>query len=1836
MGFDLDAARKDGATDEEIKKHLSSLDPSFNIDAALKDNVPLQEIADHIYAQQQKGGENNEQNKNHTQQQARETQLDNGGQTQVNQQGGQQVAQGIPTSNKNEPVQNNGSPVNQQGGSTPPVEGGESIGSKAKDFAVGTLSSMGQGIYKALEGLYRTEPEFLPTNDGAIIKNPRYEDEQKIVSFFDKQKKAEEQAPSNVGAKELTGKTKTASDVTGALLELPAQVATGAVGFAAMIAQGFGGTKENLYEKAKQEGKSDNDALNEATIKAGAITAAALPLYYLGGKVAGVATDKLIADSAPTLAKAATRVGINTVANTISSAVVRGVDASLSGEDIKDAVKDFSAAGVVQDFAFAAHSTVEHFKEQSAKGNQKEAVKDLPDPILEQVSKDPRYTESATKEIQSRQQDKTARQAASVGLPKTAEVIKEGGIVAPMDDRKVASAAYLAPDGVIYEGKDHLEAMGKAKDAGAITQEDIDAKKEPSSRNTDEFGFVVTNPDGTRTATTREAAGEIAKGNGQATTDSFVHGDKMHSNEVKYPSEDGNQSEFPGAQTRTEAQNRVIGTAARELQIFSEKKNPLDKNNPDHFEQWKKEFSGMYDEGTFTDDELKDIWEKAHEVHEISKKGVPIPEAVKQIGTNQQERKESVGIKNASVDKRREQLGLTPLFSEARKGHEQSWDNAVKKIDENPQYQDELISEVKKNPRILNDEEQLVIAHRLVEVQNEHDLLSLKIAEETDPSKIQKMRWRQEELMEQREPLDKILRSAGTYSGRALAIRKALIANDYSLMTMLGKAKAAKGENLTPEEEEKIKGQADTIKKSTEKADASLEKDKEKAQKEDIDRVIQTTKRSKVGSKKSPQTPDQRIEKAKSRIKDKKEEPSDVGSSIRAIAKAFIEKGITDRDALVDAVHGVVKPLMGDNWKRGETMDAISGYGKYHQLTKDATSNTLRKIGGELLQLGKIRDIITGSAPQKTGGERRKVEAQERILIKQVNALIKRFDIKVKDPETQLKGSMDAIKSRLKNQIEELQKRIQTGERPPGKTPVEYDQEAQALKESRDTLQLAFDTMYGRPEVSMEQRVKAAEMAYQRLIETKKNLISKGEYESKTTPKDEVTSERIKQHKAELETLNAELKAMKAQDFVRIEEEKNQRIVDRIKEIRLRLNGGEVKEKPQQQGADTQKTAALKEELQGLQKELQEKNNPKKTPDEKKLDQLEKQIADLTEKIANGDYSSKPIKYTVDTKAVSETKAKRDALLEKINQEKAKLNPKKTEDEKKADSLRKRIESIQKQLVEGKAPPKKVTPTADTEEVAALKNELETLNNEKKSAEWYQIARGQAATRAYEARLIKAKEDYERRTVEKDFAPRVRPKPILSEQTQRFKDEAQKAKDDFQNQLKLHQYNNRSFSEKAQDTLAKWKRFAVLSHLGTFEKLASASFEVAAVRPFTEFNGWLLGHLPIVNLLTKSVRDAAPIEGRASAEDISNYIKGLKLGAKETLKIVKGVRTELESQFEKENPYPKSWMDVPSRLHQASKNPTLRANYEMALGKYLDWAQRQGLDYRDPAVLEKASIEAYKYAKRSIYTEDNALIQWYNRNVVEGADKFTTKNGDRPLKPLATAFRVSLPIVKIPLNFAKQAFEYQFGTLIGGSKILAKAISGQMKNIAPEEADTIMRQLKNGNAGLAMMAIGAAFPNVFGGFYQRGEDKGDEDAPTGGARIAGHNISKQIFDHPLFIAAQVGATVRKFYDSQFTELPSEKAKALATGIAHAQLGLLGDIPFLSVGKDTQRFLNPDRWASGVAPGEILSQNTPGFISDFAKFMDKDEDGKTIKREPEDFMQSIEMGLPFVRKNVPPK
>ena len=270
-------------------------------------------------------------------------------------------------------------------------------------------------------------------------------------------------------------------------------------------------------------------------------------------------------------------------------------------------------------------------------------------------------------------------------------------------------------------------------------------------------------------------------------------------------------------------------------------------------------------------------------------------------------------------------------------------------------------------------------------------------------------------------------------------------------------------------------------------------------------------------------------------------EGKDVSSfavQIRKLAKALIIQGFDTRVKLVNAVHKELQEIFPDITKR-ETSDAISGFGKFQRLTTVDVDVILRDIKGQLQQLSKLEDMAAGIAPAKTGIERRTPSTEERALIKQVEEAKKKGGFEVTDPAKQLKTALDAIKTRLKNQIADLEKQIKEKKKTvKKKTPSPTDAETEALRVKRDALKGVFDEMFGKKGLTAQQRISNAKARLRSDITKLNERIAKGDFK----PKEKVSI-----------TDDIELKTL------RHGKEKAQRVVDTAREI-IEKEGGISKE----------------------------------------------------------------------------------------------------------------------------------------------------------------------------------------------------------------------------------------------------------------------------------------------------------------------------------------------------------------------------------------------------------------------------------------------------------------------------------------------------------------------------------------------------------------------------------------------------------------------------------------------------------------------------------------------------
>jgi hypothetical protein len=549
-----------------------------------------------------------------------------------------------------------------------------------------------------------------------------------------------------------------------------------------------------------------------------------------------------------------------------------------------------------------------------------------------------------------------------------------------------------------------------------------------------------------------------------------------------------------------------------------------------------------------------------------------------------------------------------------------------------------------------------------------------------------------------------------------------------------------------------------------------------------------------------------------------------LGDYVRKLALSFVRGGVTERNALVDAVHKVLTEEIGLELSRRETMDAISGYGRFKPLDMDTAKATLRDLKGQMQQLAKLEDITAKKPLQKTGVERRSQSDEERRLIQQVNEAKRRFGVVVTDPARQLKSALDAVRTRLKHQVADLEYQIATKERiVKSKTDAPFDAETKLLETRRDALRAQLDELVPRPGRTDAQLLELAVRNTERSIADYEQRIAGGEMLVKRA-KPGITS--------------PELAALKARrDAVRAEWQE------------LRELDGEF-QRQQAEAALTRQKSALEEAIAAKEKALAEGPKP-----------------------PVGREMSRPA-----DPALESLMQKRDALNRQLAEAR-----KKPWEVKHAEQVARQLAAMEKSIAEREAKlaagdlstearAKVARPLADPE-LEMARQKLDDVNRRLAEARKPKGTPEERALKALHTRLTTSAAEYADRLARGDFAPRVR-KPVPTDPTTlRLKAEAERAKVQWREGLERDRFRQLSPTKKAIEhakevlnlpraVLASWDVSAVLRQ-GGFITLNPMNWRRAASGLAPMFRA--LASETRAHMVEKSIRDRpnAPLYDRA-------------------------------------------------------------------------------------------------------------------------------------------------------------------------------------------------------------------------------------------------------------------------------------------------------------------------------------------------------------------------------------
>lgn len=168
-------------------------------------------------------------------------------------------------------------------------------------------------------------------------------------------------------------------------------------------------------------------------------------------------------------------------------------------------------------------------------------------------------------------------------------------------------------------------------------------------------------------------------------------------------------------------------------------------------------------------------------------------------------------LANAKIDAERLARGQSPIIGSARMENSEAWDQAMRRLDADSDLGRKLAEEVTNKARPLDVVEQAVLLHEKIRLGNEARQLGQQLLEAQsrgglDAQDMDTLKDRVDAAERARYELDLAAKRTGTELGRSLAFRRQLVAEDYSLEGLTGRAMAAKGAPLTAEERARFEG----------------------------------------------------------------------------------------------------------------------------------------------------------------------------------------------------------------------------------------------------------------------------------------------------------------------------------------------------------------------------------------------------------------------------------------------------------------------------------------------------------------------------------------------------------------------------------------------------------------------------------------------------------------------------------------------------------------------------------------------------------------------------------------------------------------------------------------------------------------------------------------------------------------------------------------------------------------------------------------------------------------------------------------------------------------------
>jgi hypothetical protein len=336
-------------------------------------------------------------------------------------------------------------------------------------------------------------------------------------------------------------------------------------------------------------------------------------------------------------------------------------------------------------------------------------------------------------------------------------------------------------------------------------------------------------------------------------------------------------------------------------------------------------------------------------------------------------------VRNAALAEDRAALDLPELATAEPRRAPEVHQRAVEANAEDPRSVDRLVTRALEGGKNLTDVETAQVRLRAQEIKNRVNELKREIDAADDPAAIKEHRNEMEALTDEFDRLSQAVRKAGTEWGRAGIARQQPINQDFDLVSMRTRLKAAKGAPLSETEIADV----EALHKKISDLEARLTEAESKSVKQEADRQVAKVRRrrsraeTKAALDAEAVVIRQNVAAELARLRSGGTQPSGLAGLdpegrltkelIRYVhnrAKANLQLPL---ESLIDEAHDLVRDL---GASRRQVMEALVGYGK-QQSQRSPEARRLTEINAEINRILREQDAAAGRRSPRQEGPRR-------------------------------------------------------------------------------------------------------------------------------------------------------------------------------------------------------------------------------------------------------------------------------------------------------------------------------------------------------------------------------------------------------------------------------------------------------------------------------------------------------------------------------------------------------------------------------------------------------------------------------------------------------------------------------------------------------------------------------------------------------------------------------------------------------------------------------------------------------------------------------------------------